>query len=43
MTVKELIEQLEKVEDKEVPVLDYEYDEVTLVVINSEKERVLLL
>ena len=43
MTVKELIEQLEEIENKEVPVLDYEYDEVTLVVANSERERVLLL
>lgn len=43
MTVKELIKQLESVEDKEVPVLDYERDETTVVINNKKMKRVTLL
>lgn len=43
MTVKELEEELSKVENKNLSVLDFEYDEITVVIENEKKERVVLL
>lgn len=43
MTVKELEEELSKVENKNLPVLDFEYDEITVVVENEKKGRVVFL